>query len=159
MHHGSPGLVLLATGALLAGGCGNDDLEGHYWAITARGAENGCTDEPADTVDKFEYRLQYDGTDVEVAIGPDVFAEGVANGCQLAYESIIWTEESGGYEVACRIIGSAIAQQGGTACAVENGTDWDGTEIFEVVTSEHPDVSPGCQYEMTLEGKYLEQVK
>lgn len=162
MHAGSSGLLLIPVAVLLSAGCSSEEVVGHYWAITATGITNECTTEvpvEGEVIAEFEYRIQYDGTNVEVAIGPDVFATGTANGCQLSYESIVWTEERDGMEVSWQIFGVAVAQQGGTACNVANGTDWQGTETFEVVTSQDPSIAPGCEYEMALEGKYLEEVK
>lgn len=157
MHNGSTGLALLACGLTLSGGCAGADSAGHYWAITATGVSDSCTGEAANTRQEFEYRVVYDGTEIEVAVGEDVFASGVANGCQIAYESITWTDERNGYDVAWRIVGNAVAQQGGNACST--ASDWAGTEVFEVVTSEDPEIAPGCSYEMSLQGTYLEEVK
>lgn len=166
MHHGSSApfsssvLPAWLALALLAGaGCSSVEHEGHYWSITAKGVEDRCTGGPATAKESFEYRVRYTGTSIEVAVGSDVFATGTANGCQLAYESLVWTEERNGYEVSWRIVGHAVAQQEGTSCNIANGKDWEGTELFEVVRSDDPELAPGCAYEMALEGTYLEEVK
>lgn len=161
MHHAPSGRLLVAlAGALLAiAGCGDPDLEGHYWSITARGVENSCTSGPPDAEERFDYRVRYDGNEIQVAIGPDLVATGAADGCSLVYQSTIWTDERDGAEITWRLTGHAVAQQAGAACTIPNGTDWDGTETFEVVSSSHPDISAGCSYVLDLSGDYLEEVK
>lgn len=144
----------------LCAGCGGGDLSGHYWNITITGIDNGCTDTPAaQHTEKAEYRVKIDGQDVEVAVGPDVFAVGTINGCFIDYESVIWGEEIDGVEVRWQLFGSATISLGEGSCNPANGSDWDGTEIFEVVNSESPDISPGCEYLEALSGKYTGETK
>lgn len=147
-------------GAIALGGCTNPDLVGHYWNVTIVGLSDGCTDSPAAQYsEKAEYRVKIDGQDIEVAVGPDVFATGSINGCNIQYESVIWGEEIDGVEVRWQLYGSATINLGEGSCQPGNGTDWDGTEIFEVVNSESPEISPGCEYQVGLSGKYTGETK
>lgn len=144
-------LALAALGAL--SGCGSEDLSGQYFNLTLTGRDNGCTDDPVNYTEKLEYRVKIDGQDVEVAVGPDVFAVGVVNGCSIQYESVVWGETIDDFEIRWKLLGSATINPGG-GCTTQNGSDWDGIERFEVVSSENPEISPGCEYEVALAGKY-----
>jgi len=166
MHARRPApLVVIPAVVLLAAGCqAKEDVVGHYWDIQAKAVEvpedvTPCVQGQLDATDAFEYRVVYDGNDFELAIGPDVFAAGTTNGCLFTYESIRWTEDRDGFKVSWRIIGEAQVRHGGRNCNAESDFDWEGIERFEVVKSEDPSLSPGCEYHMKLEGKYLEQVE
>jgi len=141
-------------------GCGNADLRGHYWNLSLQGEENDCTGDAAKYSEKLEYRVLFEGNDITLAVGPDEFADGNVTGCSISYDSVIWEDVRGDYELRWQIHGSAVVNVGGGgSCQPLNGTDWDGIERFEVISSEDPDISPGCEYSMTLSGKYLEEVK
>ena len=147
------------TLALAGSGCSGSDLKGHYWNVTVTGLQDDCTGAQATYSEKFEYRVKIDGQDVEVAVGPDVFATGTANGCFVAYESVVWSESVAEANVRWILSGSATISMGDGSCRPANGTDWDGTEIFEVVNSETPEMSPGCEYSMQVSGKYQGETK
>jgi len=140
-------------------GCSSDDLSGHYWNINVSGIADACTGAPADHTEKLEYRVKIDGQDVELAVGPDVFASGTMNGCDMFYDSVVWAEQRGDAEIRWQIHGSATVNTGGSSCNPANGTDWDGTETFEIISSEDPSFAPGCEYTLALSGKYVEEVR
>jgi len=146
--------------ALVLVGCTNADLKGHYWNIAIQGDADECTGGNAQYNDKLEYRVVFDGNDITMAVATDEFATGSTNGCSIVYESVIWEDTREGFDIRWQIQGSATVNVGGgKSCQPGNGTDWDGTETFEVVSSEDPDISPGCQYTLKLSGKYVEEVK
>ena len=140
-------------------GCQGEDTSGHHWNMTLNGSENNCTGAPANYGEKLEYRVKIDGQDAVLAVGPDEFATGTLNGCNLVYETVVWGEMIGDFEVRWRLSGSATINTGGGSCTPDNGTDWDGTEWFEVVNSEDPAISPGCEYEIKTSGKYTGETK
>ncbi len=151
--------LMLALGSwLLSTGCGGGDLPGHYWNVEATGVENACTGNGAQWSDSFDYRVTFDGNDIVLAVGEDVFATGFADGCSLSYQSIVWGEDVEGDEVRWQILGSARVDPGGGAGCVAD-SDWDGTEIFEIVNSEHPDISVGCTYSTQLIGTWEMEVQ
>ena len=94
-------------------GCGNADLKGHYWNLTLQGDEDACTGDAANYSEKLEYRVLYEGNDVTLAVGEDEFAEGTANGCSIAYESVIWEDIRGDFAIRWQITGSAVVNVGG----------------------------------------------
>lgn len=139
--------------------CSGEDTSGHTWALTLTGLENGCTDAPLAEPEKLDYRVQIEGQDITLAVGPDEFATGQVNGCVIAYETVVWGEDVDGYEIRWQIHGGATITFGDESCSPSNGTDWDGQERFEVVSSENPSISPGCEVVVALAGKYTGQVK
>lgn len=146
--------------ALVLAGCTNADLKGHYWNISIAGDEDDCTGGNAQYSEKLEYRVVFDGNDITMAVAEDEFATGNTNGCSISYESVIWEDVRGDYGLRWQIHGSATVNVGGgQSCKPGNGTDWDGVETFEVVSSEDPAISPGCEYSLKLSGKYVEEVK
>jgi hypothetical protein len=151
---------LALFGCLLLGGCGNANLKGHYWNLSLDGSEDDCTGAAANYKEKLEYRVMIEGNEVALAVEQDEFATGNVNGCSISYESVIWEEVRGDFEIRWKIYGSAVINVGGgQSCQPLNGTDWDGTEVFEVISSDDPEISPGCEYSMSLSGKYIEEVK
>ena len=145
--------------AVLVGliGCSGGNEPGHYWEITAVGVNDTCNGALDAVEDSFTYRLQFDETNVAVAVGPDVFASGEVNGCNVDDESVAWTDDRPGGELTWQIRGSAVAQFGDGACGMSD-TDWRGTEAFEIITSADPNISAGCVFEMELTGKYLHEL-
>ncbi len=140
--------------------CSKDEVVGHYWDVTASGVGDTCTGSPANYKESFEYRVVIDGQEADLAVGPNIFASGSMNGLMFVYDSVIWTEDRGDFEISWQIHGLAAINQGGSGAGkLENGTDWDGEEIFEVISSSDPAVSPGCTYTLALAGKYLREVK
>lgn len=157
-------LVAVPLFALLLGGCAEEEvLSGHIWEITAKGVEvtdaTACVEGQLDVTDSFEYRVNYDGNDFDIAIGSDSFASGSVSGCYFSYKSIQWTEDRNGYRITWRILGEGQVRHGGRNCNQDSDWDWDVLERFEVIKSEDPTISPGCQYHMKLEGMYKGRVQ
>ncbi|MEZ4317030.1 MAG: hypothetical protein R3F61_05990 [Myxococcota bacterium] len=150
--------ALRFTALLLAlAGCGQADLPGHYWDLSASTQVDGCNSPAVQYSEDFEYRLVIDVTDIEVAIGPDTFAVGTIDGCTVSYDSIVWTEPRDAGDIQWTLSGTATAQRGNGACGIS--TDWIGTETFTVLSSDDPTVSPGCEYVLDLVGSYAGEVQ
>lgn len=149
-------ICMAVTLAAFGSGCGDAALKGDYFLLNFTGVEDGCTGAAPTASERLEYRVIVDAEEVDVAVGPDVFASGTANGCELSYSSVIWTEDREGYEIRWQIKGTATYNPGG--CNPANGTDWDGVEVFEMIASDDPELSPGCEYTMLVEGTFLESL-
>lgn len=141
----------------LLAGCGGGELPGMYFSLTAEGQENLCTGGGADHSEKLEYRVLTNGNELQIAIEDDIFATGTIEGCTLSYASVVWADYRDDREIKWQIVGSATANLGGASGCVPD-SDWQGTEEFIVVTSEHEEVQPGCTYTMGLSGKFLREV-
>ncbi len=142
---------------LLTMGCQEEALPGHEYRIEATGLENGCTDAPANLSERFTYRVVVDGSNVELAVGPDVFATGFMDGCVLTYESVVWEERYSGGEISWQLYGDAVVEIPGSDCGdpdeLAGGLDWGGSETFILKSStEEAEMSPGCEYTSTLAG-------
>ena len=85
------GTAAAALTVILAG-CGEGDLPGHYWDVELSLLEDACNASPVGYNESLEYRVVYDLDDIEVAVGPDVFAVGTSSGCEVSYSTITWTE-------------------------------------------------------------------
>lgn len=141
----------------LAAGCGEGELPGQYWQVDLRGAENLCTGNGTDYAESLEYRVEFAGNDVSIAVGPDVFATGTAEGCSLAYTSLVWSDYRDGHEIQWQILGQArVDVGGGDGCVAD--FDWQGTETFVITQSAHPDVAPGCTYTLDVTGTWTEEI-
>lgn len=144
--------------ALVAAGCSQEELPGEYFDVTAQGIENLCTGSGPAYNEKFEYRLVFEGNDLTIAMGEDVFATGLVEGCHVSYASLVWSSYRDDLEIEWQIVGSAdIDVGGGGGCVTDS--DWAGTEEYVIITSEHPDVSPGCTFTLDLTGKWLRSVE
>lgn len=148
------GAGILAASALL-GGCGEESLDGFLWNIDVLATIDDCNDPTVPYADSFEYRLTYDGGQVNLAIGPDTFATGVIAGCEIAYESVVWGEEHNGAEIRWQMSGEAVYRQGGDTCNLPADTDWIGTETFTIISSEDPSLPVGCEYILETTGSYI----
>jgi len=148
--------VLPWAGLLALAGCEGEALEGFVWRVTALATVDTChaEGEGVPYEESFDYRLVFDGSYVELALGPDTFATGTISGCDIEYETVVWGQSVDGVSVRWQLFGEALFRQGGSACNLD-GVDWEGTETFEIVSSEHPDIEPGCQYVLELEGHYV----
>ncbi len=145
------------SGCLLAACQG--PLPGAYWDVEQSLDEDLCNATPIPTSGSFEYRVVYDAQDITLAIEEDEFATGTVSGCFLDYQTVVWPEERDGFNIAWQMEGSATASKGGDdGCTVEGGVDWSGTETFTIITSEDPDLSPGCTYTVALQGTFKEEV-
>ena len=152
----TPIALAAALGAALCG-CGTAELPGDYWNISMVGADNGCTGGGADYSAEYEYRVLFEGNDITLAIGEDIWATGIVEGCTLSYTSLVWSDYREDLEIEWEILGTSQVNVGGGGGCVD-GTDWQGTETFIVTTSAHPDVSPGCAYTLEVTGEYLKNV-
>jgi len=147
-------LPLLAAPLALTA-CGGDDEQGFEWDITLAGTDGNEYQE------ELTYRLSFvpDTAYVNLAIGEDGFASGQIAGCDITYQSVVWGEVRDGYEVRWRIDGQATyQQQSGCETQLPDGIDWEGTEVFEIVQSEHPEIPPGATYTVLTSGTYVGEV-
>jgi hypothetical protein len=139
-------------------GCGGKDLPGHYWDVVVTGQDNQCTGNAPDYTEQYEYRVVIAGNDIEVAIGPDVFALGTIEACSVQYSSLAWSDYRDDKEIQWEILGEGRINLGnGAGCVAD--TDWEGTETFLVTNSAHPDVSSGCTYTLSVTGTYKFEVE
>jgi hypothetical protein len=146
-------LPLLAPMALAA--CGEPLLEGFVWDVALEGTEDLCNDPVIGYADQLSYRLVFDGSAVDVAVGPDVFATGTVSGCEINYASVVFGETLDGFELRWRLDGFAVYHQGfGCETRLDDNIDWSGTEVFTVVQSDHPDIPTNCTYSVDIEGTY-----
>lgn len=153
-------IVAGLTIALCAPGCAGE-LTGSFWDLKVSDPVDTCNEPPVGYTDAVDmtYRLLFDGPRVSLALGEDVFAAGGISGCDLTYQSVVWGEPKDGYDIKWQILGSAIFRPGGSACDLPGGVDWEGTETFEIVASDHPDILAGCTYEITLTGAFTGTVE
>lgn len=144
-------------GALMLSSCKNDDPPRYVWDIELHDATDTCNDPPVlyDGRSTFRYEIAFDQSDVTVYIDDQPFATGNISGCDILYESTIWGEERDGYAIRWQLSGEAVYRQGGTACELSNGTDWDGLETFTLVSSDHPDIPAGCTYSLQTTGSFV----
>lgn len=147
-----------AAMVFLLGGCGSEELPGHYWNLVVKGSDNQCTGGGANFNQEYQYRVLFAGNDITVAIEDDIFATGTVDGCLLNYSSLVWSSFRDNHEIQWQIVGSAYVNAGGGGGCVES-TDWQGTETFVITTSEHPDVSAGCTYDTELTGAFVKEVE
>ena len=147
--------------AAFAPGCATE-LPGSFWDVTVTTPIADTCNSPqvdyTDTVD-FAYRLLFDGPRVSLALGEDVFAAGGISGCDINYQSVVWGEPKDGYDLKWQITGEAIFRPGGSACDLDTNVDWLGTETFEIISSDHPDIAAGCTYSITLTGVFTGTVE
>ncbi len=97
----------------------------------------------------FAYAVAFEGSSATIYIGEDVFALGTVTGCDLTYSTVVIGEDTeADGAVKWQLTGTAsIDPAEGDAC-VEGESDWNGTEIFEIVSSEDETLEPGCEYEL-----------
>jgi len=151
-------VMRLALPLILAAGCATDDLPGSYFDVERVGAQNGCTGNGTNFRERHDYRIEYRGNEVTLAVGPDVWATGIADGCTVTYDSIIWTSQRDGFAIDWQVEGTAVVDKdGGNTCDAQ--LDWSGTETYVIANSEHPDVSPGCTYTVDVTGKHLQTLE
>jgi hypothetical protein len=149
---------VLAASWLVA--CTRDDLQGDYFDVTFTGVEDTCSGQAPSYTEDVTYRVVIEGQGVEVAVGSDVFATGRADGCNIEYTSIVWTEDRDGASISWQISGeAAINVGGGNSCPIGDGVDWLGIETFEIISSEDPAYAPGCGLESEAVGNFVETVK
>ena len=154
------GLFGWAVLLLFVVGCSESTLPGHYWDVSLVGAVDTCNEPTMPYSDEFSYRLTFDGGNVDLSIGEDLFATGFLPGtCELTYESVVWSEQRGVHEVRWMLHGEAVIRLGGDACGLDVGVDWAGTETFEIMDSEDPALTIGCEYQLSVEGIYAGELE
>lgn len=152
------GFSVLGVVLMVLGGCAGEELPGSYFDIDRRGAQNRCTGNGTNFAERQDYRVEYRGNEVTLAVADDVWATGFADGCTITYDTIIWTSIRDGFRIDWQLSGTAsVDPDGGTTCNPE--VDWLGTETFLITNSEHPDVSPGCTYTLDVSGTFTQSVE
>lgn len=126
-----------------------------FYEITVEAKSDSChPDSTEGYKDTFSYAIVYDGSSVDIWIDDTVFASGTASGCDLTYQTVVTQEETeGDGMVKWQLFGQAAFDAGDDAC-VASENDWEGTEYFEIVSSDDETLEPGCDYEMTTTGVF-----
>ena len=157
MQSRSPRWMRLLAFVGCVAACSAEDLPGNYYNVDVNGTENSCTGDGSNYTGSYEYRLEVDVQDIQLSIGEDLWATGSADGCLLTYESLVWEEPIDDYLVKWQIQGSARVNTGGGSGCVEDG-DWEGTESFVILVSEHPDIAAGCTYDLDVTGAWFQEI-
>jgi hypothetical protein len=148
----------LVAWMILGGGlasCGEAEAPGFLWDVTTVVTGNFCFQAEEGWTEEFTYKLAFEGAAVNLSIGDDQFASGSISGCQVVYHSVVWMEPRDGFELRWKIDGEAYYRQsGGCENFLDDNRDWQGTETFTVVNSEHPDYPVGCTMELEVQGTY-----
>jgi len=152
-------LGLLAPLARAA--CGDPPLDGFLWDVTLTGDEDLCNDPPSGYQETLRYLVTFrDGKYADIAVNGSTFGTGQIEGCNIFYESVVWGESRDGFGLRWRISGEAVYQQsGGCETQLPDNVDWKGTEVFEIIQSDHPEIPPGCTYTLLTEGVYVGQAE
>jgi len=155
MRRWLPAMLFLTLGCAEEGAL---DPEGAHWDVTVEGSVDTChaEGEGVGFRQTYVYSLFYEGSITDLRIGGDSFATGIVSGCSLSYESPIIGEERESGELKWQLTGEATLRAGGDGCSLGDGSDWVGTETFEIVESQDPDIEVGCEYTMTVEGMYVD---
>jgi len=137
------------------------DPDSFNWDVTVTGIEDRCNpSDPQPFQESVVYSLFFDGGLTEILVGPDNFASGIMTGCALEYDTPVVGERRGPNEefwVKWQLSGEALLRQGGSSCELEDGVDWFGTETFEIIETDDPDLEVGCTYTLSVSGVYLGQ--
>lgn len=146
-----PALLLLASACAEA-------LPGDYFEVRLKSSGDACNDPAVQSDETWTYRLVTQGEQAVVYIDDAVLASGSILGCNLTYRSTVRTERrEGGEVVRWSLEGSALVAAG-EGC--DAGDGWVGTEQITIVSSSKSDgLTPGCTYDLTAEGTYLETVE
>ncbi len=150
-----PALAAISLLSSLAG-CGHA-VDGYQWAIDVNDAHDECHSPPADYHGPvhMDYVVTFDGGAATLFFDDEPFATGTIAGCDLHYETVVWDDEHNGFAVRWRLTGDSIWRTGATGgCDLPDGTDWEGTETFEILASEDPDLREDCTYTIDLTGVY-----
>ena len=151
---------LLSLVAAVAG-CSAEGLDpdAYHWEITVSMTDDQCNPSPVSYQETFTYSLYYEeqGSSVDLRIDGASFATGLISGCTIEYESPVTGEERGEDTwIKWQLHGEATFRPGGYSCDLEDGVDWQGEEVFQVVSSDDPSLSVGCTYTTSVVGVYLE---
>jgi len=146
--------LALATGLLWITGCETEGEQLYEWAIHLEGTVDECNAEPQGKIYEYDYQLSFEGSSVDLSLEGNTFASGQIAGCNISYSSVVWGDERDGYELRWQLTGEAVYRNGGSSCNLDDSTDWLGTETYEILFSDHPDIEIGCQYIMSTQGSY-----
>ncbi len=152
------------TAALLLGlvGCSAKDLPGEYFDITVESTSDECNDPKVVDKETFTYRLVVEGSAVTLFMDDSLLATGSLQGCDLTYQSPIWTDNrddgNGGttQAIGWSIHGDATV---GLSDLCDAGDGWVGEERIDVLNSTDPDVPAGCSYFLDATGTYTGSVE
>ncbi len=137
------------------------DPDSFNWEVTVTGIEDLCNPtDPQPYQETVVYSLFFDGSITEILIGSENFASGIMTGCALEYDSPLVGERRGPndeYWVKWQLTGEATLRQGGESCDLDDGVDWHGTETFEIIETDDPDLQVGCTYTLDVTGTYKGQ--
>lgn len=139
----------------LLGGCGHD-VSGFTWAIDVVDAHDTCHTPPLGYPGPLhmDYTMVFEQAQAALYFEDAVFANGTIAGCAVHYESVVWADDHGGKPLRWQIVGDATYEPGGDDCGLDADLDWQGTEEFDIIASEDPDIATGCSYTLDLEGSY-----
>lgn len=140
-------------GLLLFPAC-SDDLSGHVWDVRFQTERDTCANNNYDEV--IELVVDFQGGEA-ISVGTEgaVFATGAIAGCALSYQTGAWEEDRGNGLIRWELMGEARYSLGGSACELDDGVDWQGTETFTVLSSEDPDIETGCEAVLNATGTYV----
>ncbi len=144
--------IVLTTSA-----CANGDLPGHIFDIAINSSTDECNDPAVNYKESFTYRVLLEGTAATIFIGEDPLATGVLSGCELVYQSTVFTDQREDVLVRWKLLGTATVQLGGGGC--DAGGGWTGEEQIYITESTDPDVPRGCTYYTNLTGSYAGEVE
>ena len=126
------------------------------YAITVTAVADQChPDSEQGYTESFDYFIALDASTATIYIDEQVFAIGIASGCTLSYQTpIIGEDTDNDGNVKWQLFGEASLDAGDDAC-VPGENDWEGTEAFEIVSSEDDTLEPGCEYRTETTGKLI----
>lgn len=131
-----------------------EDATGYSITVTAEKDE--CHPDATEGYEEtFQYFIALDGSSASIYIDEQLFASGIVSGCAITYQTPIIgedTEKDG--NVKWQLFGEANFDDGSDAC-VTGKNDWEGTEYFEIVSTENDTLEPGCEYQTTTAGTVL----
>ena len=146
--------TVLLSGVVINSGCSSTAQSGQVWQVTALAGEDLSNDPTVPYQETFDYRVQFDGPSATIFIDDGTFAAGVVSGCDIVYETVVWSEKRDEGSIRWQLSGSASIYTGGESCLIDGSKDWVGTEVVQVVYSDIEGIDAGCTYTMELEGVY-----
>jgi hypothetical protein len=126
------------------------------YSVTVTAIEDECHPDSTEGFEEtFEYAIVLDGSTARIFIGEQQFAVGLASGCTLTYQTAIIGEETeADGNIKWQLFGESELDAGDNAC-VPSENDWEGTEYFEVLSSDEDSLDVGCEYKMETKGKLV----
>lgn len=136
-------------------GCGEGSVAGHLFQVDLTGVADECHEPDESVGETYDYVLVLRGASAEVYIDDTLFANGSLVGCDLTYQSPLYTEtREDGSSVRWSVTGDAVVEVGGVTCEGA-GDGWAGNETINIVESTDPAVPRGCTYTSTASGSYV----